>query len=172
MLSLQIKTSIRVFTTHEALHNGSSSDVSCHRFPLLLSHSEDCCQFLGSVAEVWQSILEPDVDPYSSFNVMHPLLWSLWMSCCCWEVARYALSAKTSCDWQLTDGAARARGAPRVDLDHCQSWLLTLFKPGGAHCAPPVTYLRITVQIHAQACWKNLTFPIMSLEKGHILFTP
>ena len=62
MLSLQIKTSIRVFTTHEALHNGSSSDVSCHRFPLLLSHSEDCCQFLGSVAEVWQSILQPDVN--------------------------------------------------------------------------------------------------------------
>ena len=23
--------------------------------------------------------------------------------------------------------------------------------PGGAHCAPPVTYLRITVQIHIRA---------------------
>ena len=40
---------------------------------------------------------------------------------------------------------------------------LTLFKP---HCAPPVTYLRVTVQIHVQACWKNLTFPNYEFGKG------
>ena len=34
---------------------------------------------------------------------------------------------------------------------------LTLFAPGGAHCAPPVTYLRISVQIRIQTRWKNLT---------------
>ena len=28
---------------------------------------------------------------------------------------------------------------------------LTLFGPGGAHCAPPVTYLRISVQIRVVA---------------------
>ena len=33
-----------------------------------------------------------------------------------------------------------------------------------------VTYLRITGQIHIQACWKNL-FPITSLEKGRTLTT-
>ena len=49
---------------------------------------------------------------------------------------------------------------------------LTLFTPGGAHCAPPVTYLRITVQIHVRARWKNLTFPNYEFGIGHYAFYP
>ena len=42
----------------------------------------------------------------------------------------------------------------------------------GAHCAPPVTYLSITAQIHVRACWKNLTFPNYELKKRAICFLP
>ena len=43
---------------------------------------------------------------------------------------------------------------------------------GGGHCAPPVTYLRVTVQIHVRACWKNLTFPNYEFGKGPYAFYP
>ena len=43
---------------------------------------------------------------------------------------------------------------------------------GGAHCAPPVTYLRITVQIHVRALRKNLTFPNYEFGIGHYAFYP
>ena len=38
--------------------------------------------------------------------------------------------------------------------------------------SPPAMYLRISLLIHVRACWKNLTFPNMSLEQGSILLTP
>ena len=37
---------------------------------------------------------------------------------------------------------------------------------------PPVTYLRITGQIHVPACWKNLTFPNYEFGKGQYAFYP
>ena len=49
---------------------------------------------------------------------------------------------------------------------------LTLSTPRGAHCAPPVTYLRTTVQIHVPARWKNLTFPNYEFGIGHYAFYP
>ena len=47
---------------------------------------------------------------------------------------------------------------------------LTLSGLGGLHCAPLVTYLRITVQIHVWRCWKNLTFPNYEFGKGQYAF--
>ena len=49
---------------------------------------------------------------------------------------------------------------------------LTLFGPGGAHCAPPVTYLRISVQIRVGAHRKNLTFLNYEFGKGQYTFYP
>ena len=43
---------------------------------------------------------------------------------------------------------------------------------GGAHCAPPVTYLRISVQIRVRARWKNLTFLSYEFGKGQHTFYP
>ena len=52
-------------------------------------------------------------------------------------------------------------------------YTLTLLAPwGGAHCAPPVTYLRISVQIRVQARWKNLTFLSYEFGKGQYTFYP
>ena len=49
---------------------------------------------------------------------------------------------------------------------------LTLLAPGGAHCAPPATYLRISVQIRIRARWKNLTFLSYEFGKGQYTFYP
>ena len=49
--------------------------------------------------------------------------------------------------------------------------LTLLGREGGTLC-PPVAYLRITVQIHVQACWKNLTFPKYDFGKGQCAFYP
>ena len=49
---------------------------------------------------------------------------------------------------------------------------LTLSGLGGLHCAPLVTYLRITVQIHAQACWKKTWLFQLWVWKMAIHFLP
>ena len=43
---------------------------------------------------------------------------------------------------------------------------------GGAHCAPPVTYLRISVQIRIQTRWKNLTSLSYEFGIGQYTFYP
>ena len=50
------------------------------------------------------------------------------------------------------------------------SFQLTLLGPEGGHIVPPLS--RITVQIHVQACWKNLTFPNYEFGNGQYAFTP
>ena len=55
---------------------------------------------------------------------------------------------------------------------HHRKHLNPIWPGGGAHCAPPVTYLRITVQIHVRAHWKNLTFPNYEFGIGHYAFYP
>ena len=47
-----------------------------------------------------------------------------------------------------------------------------IYPRGGAHCAPPVTYLRISVQIRVRARWKNLTFLSYEFGKGQYTFYP
>ena len=50
---------------------------------------------------------------------------------------------------------------------------LTLLGPGGgAQCAPPVTYLRISGQIRVRVRCKNLTFLSYECGKGQYTFYP
>ena len=50
-------------------------------------------------------------------------------------------------------------------------YFITLMLPAlggrdGGHIMPPVIYLRKSMPIRVRTCWKNLTFPIISLAKG------
>ena len=58
-------------------------------------------------------------------------------------------------------------GSPRAT-----SQCLTLLRPGRGTLCQTVTYLRTTVQIHVQACWKNLTFPNYDSGKRQYAFYP
>ena len=53
--------------------------------------------------------------------------------------------------------------------DQMYDSVLILLKP---HCAPPVMYLRITVQIQVRACWKKFAFPNYEFGKGQYAFYP
>ena len=73
---------------------------------------------------------------------------------------------------QLTDGAARARGAPRVDLDHCQSRLLTLFKPGGGTLCPSCHLFAYNRANTPTSVLEKLDFSNYEFGKGPYTFYP
>ena len=49
---------------------------------------------------------------------------------------------------------------------------LTLFALAGGHICPPLTHVRISVQMHLRAICKNLNFPICDFGKGQYAFNP
>ena len=58
------------------------------------------------------------------------------------------------------NGTGTGTGIPKTTIyenmyDICDSQ--PYLAQGGAHCAPPVTYLRITVQILVRARWKDFS---------------